>query len=84
MNKQLKYKLFELSHHLYPDHFILINKLTAAVDLLGLRLGTVDLGTEDVGRRVVSVYGLSDHPRYVAVVWITTECGNLEANFELI
>ena len=42
MIQRLKYKLFELSGHLYSNHSDIINVLTNAVDFLGLRLGTDD------------------------------------------
>lgn len=79
---QLAQKLDRLSYQLYRDHFHLLNSLIGVVDDCGCRLGTVDLGTEDSGSRVVSVFGL-DMPHSLVIGWTTTEYGNLEANFRL-
>ncbi|KKM73742.1 hypothetical protein LCGC14_1407390 [marine sediment metagenome] len=76
-------KLDGLGGQLYRSRFHLINSLTTAVDDCDCRLGTVDMGTEDSGRRIVDVFGLDDL-RHVSVTWTTTEFGNTEATFSLI
>ncbi len=84
MIERLKKKLWEMSGHLYADHFHLSNTLTMAIGDLGLRLGTIDLGTEDSGRRLVNVWGpMIPASKYVIITWKTTECGNFEADFIL-
>ncbi len=79
----MKQRLSELSRQLYRNHFHLINTLTMAVDDYGRRLGTVDLGTEDSGKRMVAVHG-GETPQYIVITWTTTEYGNIEANFHFI
>ncbi len=84
MSVRLRYKLFGLSGCLYRDRFHLLNTLTMAVDDCGLRLGTVDMGTEDSGNRVVSVFRLGTVYSAIVMEWTTTEYGNLEADFILV
>ncbi|MEE9548689.1 MAG: hypothetical protein V3V68_04975 [Nitrosomonadaceae bacterium] len=81
----LQQRLAELSGYLYRDRFHLLNTLTMAADDCGYRLGTVDMGTEDSGRRRVNVYGWPMIPADTTIMieWTTTEYGNLEANFIL-
>lgn len=80
---QLTEKLVELSRWLYRDHSHLLDTLTMAVDDCYYRLGTVDLGIDDSGRRVVSVFGLHVANSTIVITWRTTDYGNLEADFFL-
>lgn len=75
--------LSELSGQLYLDHPHLLGALTTTVEDCGCRLGPVDLGTDDSSSRVVSVFGLRTIHARIAIEWVTTDCGNLEANFTL-
>ena len=84
MRAKLARRLNEMSGHLYRDRFHLINTLTMAVDDCGLRLGTVDMGTEDSDRRVVGVCGSSGPIGHIIITWTTTDHGNLEANLDFI
>ncbi len=80
---QLAKEVEALSGTLFLNSRCLLLVLSMTVKDNDQRLGTIDLGTEDVGRRVVAVYG-GHTPQYIVIEWRTTGYGNLEANFRFI
>lgn len=81
MHSHLTERVSALSGKLYRDHFHLLCTLSMTVGDCGYLLDTVDMGTEDSGRRVVNVYGPFAFVHCIMFSWSMTEHGNLEGNF---